>query len=158
MAPVMRRPAARAASGRRSPSSQAAWCGSPQAIWTTSVPSCSSSRFSSGTLRTCSDQLHTPMANGSIVMAETPGWEGWAGGWMPGSFSRARGRLDETAQRAEVGAVALADLGERADLIHLQLRHLLRPRPDHRAARRVRLLGQLEGAFPYAAQYLLQHA
>src|SRR5437762_869601 len=30
------------------------------------------SRFSSGTLVTCRDQLHTPMASGSTVMARSP--------------------------------------------------------------------------------------
>ena len=48
-----RKPAARAASGRRSPSSQSAWCGSPHAICTTLRPSRSHSRRSSGTLLTC---------------------------------------------------------------------------------------------------------
>src|SRR2546423_2728 len=47
MAPVRVRPAARAASGRRSPSSQAAWCGAPQAICTTWTPRRASSRPSS---------------------------------------------------------------------------------------------------------------
>src|ERR1700674_5894170 len=66
----MRNPAARAASGILSPSSQAAWCGSPQAICTTSTPSWPSSFFSSGTLFTCSDQLQTPIANGSMDISE----------------------------------------------------------------------------------------
>ena len=57
----------RAVAGRSSPSSQAAWWGSPQAICTTSTPSRSMSRFSSGTLLTCNDQLHTPTASGSMA-------------------------------------------------------------------------------------------
>jgi len=42
--------------------------GSPQAICTTSIFSPSMSRFSSGTLATCNDQLQTPMARGSMDM------------------------------------------------------------------------------------------
>jgi len=52
MAPVMTIPEARAASGIASPSSQLAWCGSPQAICTTLIPSWSSKLFNSGILLT----------------------------------------------------------------------------------------------------------
>src|SRR5690348_6345054 len=134
MVPVKRKPAARAASGSRSPSSQAAWCGSPQAICTTSTPRRSVSRFSSGTLLTCSDQLHTPTASGSMAMREASL-----------ICLAARRRLDLAAERAEVLAVG-ALFVERADLVGLQLRHFLRTRPDDGPAAVVGLHHQLKRA------------
>src|SRR5262245_36793127 len=107
----MRNPAARAAWGMASPSSQAAWCGSPQAIWTTSRPSCFMRRSSSGMLLTCSDQLQTPMASGGIDMGASPG-------------SGAGGGFDVAAERPEVPAV-FALLVEGEDLLALQLGDLL---------------------------------
>src|SRR5208283_3425903 len=76
MAPVIRNPAAWAAAGKLSPSSQAAWCGSPQAICTTSNPNRPSNRCSSGTLLTCNDQLHTPIASASMATAHLRKEEG----------------------------------------------------------------------------------
>ena len=61
----MRIPEARAAAGRASPSSQLAWCGSPQAICTTLIPSRSRKRFSSGILLTWRLQLQTPRVSGA---------------------------------------------------------------------------------------------
>src|SRR5262249_41658174 len=138
MVPDMRKPAARAASGRRSPSSQAAWCGSPQAICTTSMPRRSPSCFSSGTLLTCRDQLHAPRASGSIgFMREILGR-------LVGLLSGAGGGFDVAAERAELGAVG-AVLVERLDLFRLQLGPLLRPGPDHRPARVVGQVRELVG-------------
>src|SRR5271166_3422632 len=70
MAPVMMIPEIRAASGRASPSSQLAWCGSPQAICTTLIPSWPSSRLSSGMLVTWRLQLQTPRLRGARVEVE----------------------------------------------------------------------------------------
>src|SRR5438552_9741022 len=75
MLPDMRNPAAFAAAGIASPSAHDAWWGSPQAICTTSIPSRSRNFFSSGTLVTCNDQLHTPIASGSIAMIIPPGFD-----------------------------------------------------------------------------------
>src|SRR5262249_27590049 len=70
MAPVIRKPAVVAALGMASPSAQEAGWGSAQAICTPSVPRRARSDFSSGTLLTCNDQLHTPTASGGSDMAE----------------------------------------------------------------------------------------
>src|SRR5262245_28328823 len=122
----MRKPAAFATLARSSPSSQLAWCGSPHAICTTSVPSLARKPCSSGTLLTCNDQLHTPMASGSRAMVRLRGW---------GSG----GRLDHAAERAQLHLVALARLVEGLDLVGLQLGHLLRAGPQHGPAGGVRL-------------------
>ena len=72
MAPVMRKPAARAASGMR----VALVPGGVVRVAAGDLHHVDAepvqSRFSSGTLLTCSDQLHTPMASGSIGMVEKP--------------------------------------------------------------------------------------
>src|SRR3954469_11457987 len=107
MVPLMRKPAARAAGGMASPSSQEAWCGSPHAICTTSMPRPSMSRFSSGTLPTCSDQLHTPTANGSIATVML---------LPPPAALPLFGRLDRHAQRPQLAAVR-AHLVEALDLL-----------------------------------------
>ena len=53
-----------------SPSSQLAWCGSPQAIWTTLIPSRSSSPFNSAMLLTWRLQLQTPSVQGARALPE----------------------------------------------------------------------------------------
>src|SRR5947208_493465 len=115
----MRKPAALAAAGIASPSAQEAWCGSPQAICTTSRPSRPIRRFSSGTLVTCNDQLHTPIASGSTAMT------------LPSGAGR---RFDRAGHRPEILLVALADLVEGLHLLGLQLRDLLRAGPNDRPA------------------------
>src|SRR5436309_1334788 len=145
MVPVMRKPATAAASGMRSPSSQEAWCGSPHAICTTSVPRPSMSRFSSGTLPTCKDQLHTPMARGSV---------GTGFSWP--LAARLFRRFNRHAQRPEVDAAG-AGFVEGGDLLGLQLGDLHRPGPDDGPAGAVRLLGEQERLLLAAAEGLAQH-
>ena len=64
MAPVMTIPEASAAAGMASPSSQLAWCGSPQAICTRLIPRRSRKPFNSGIFLTCKLQLQTPRLSG----------------------------------------------------------------------------------------------
>src|SRR5437867_9030146 len=129
----MRKPAARAKSGIASPSSQDACCGSPQAIWTTSTPNRSRNRFSSVMFLTCSDQLQTPMASGSMAMVVTP------------RKLSARRRLDGAAQRAERLA-AVANLMECANLVRLQLGDFFGASPDDGPPGSVSFHHQLNGA------------
>src|SRR4051794_4512886 len=72
-------PEVRATSGRSSPSSQLAWWGSPQAIWTTFTPRSSSLALSSAMQETCKLQLQTPRARGGIGsvagMGAAPSWK-----------------------------------------------------------------------------------
>src|SRR5207248_1530743 len=109
----------------------------------------SSKRRSSGTLWTWSDQLHTPMARGSI--AKSPVGRGDARG------SGARRWLDPTAERTQLHAVPVANLVKATDLLGLQLRHFLRPGPDDRPAAVVGFEHELHGVLDRAAEDFLQH-
>src|SRR5262245_58309070 len=132
-----------AADGMASPSSQEAWCGSPQAICTTATPRSSMSRSSSGTLFSCNDQLQTPIASGSTVV---PRW----------CRTRSTGRgFDVHAERAEVAALTL--LVRRLYLLLLQLGHFLRAGPDHGPTRGVGLQHQLHRPLGLEPQRLAQH-
>src|SRR3954464_2145296 len=113
MAPPSRKPAAFAAFGMLSPSSQAAWCGSPQAIWTRLMPRRSRKPFSSGMDFTWRDQLQTPTSSGFMARLRQSGCG-----------------FDAAAQRAEVVAVPPVLLVERAELVELQLGDFFRPGPD----------------------------
>src|SRR5262245_3217145 len=111
MDPVRSKLAFLAASGRASPSSQLAWCGSPQAICTTLIPSRSQSLRSSGILLTCSDQLQTPMDRGCIAMRRLLllGTSSCSGSW---------GRFNVAAQWTELAAI-VSVLVKGEDLVSL---------------------------------------
>src|SRR3954462_4658512 len=100
MAPPSRKPAAFAAFGMLSPPSQAAWCGSPQAIWTRLMPRRSRKPFSSGMDLTWRDQLQTPTSRGFMA-----------------NLRQSRCGFDAAAQWSEVPVVAL--LVEGAELVEL---------------------------------------
>src|SRR4051812_37060774 len=119
-------------------------------------------------LLTCSDQLHTPMANGCtatdafLLFGEPSGVSRRVTRQDPAAYAarlarclRARGGFDTTAQRAELAVVAV--LVEGQDLLQLQLGDLLRPGPDHCLAGLVGLHRVLDGALGRVAEGLAQH-
>src|SRR5215208_3277111 len=147
MAPPMTKPAALAAFGRLSPSSQAAWCGSPQAICTRLMPSLSMNPFSSGTDLTCNDQLQTPTSSGLVAMVSLRIAVCQSG-------PRSGRRFDPAAERPQVRVLAL--LVKRAQLVELQLGNFLRPGPDHGLAGFVGGHHQVDGPRLVVPEHLAQ--
>src|SRR5262245_11041952 len=160
MAPPMVNPAAFAAFGRLSPSSQAAWCGSPQAICTRLTPSLSMNPFSSGTDFTCNDQLQTPISRGFVAMVSLRNVDcQWSIADCEGTAALLRNRqssrrFDPAGQGAEVCFVAF--LVEGPQLVELQLRHFLRAGPHNGLASFVGGEHQLDGLGLVVAEHLPQ--